>query len=67
MAQNAQEIEKLKLNGDASGSKFCHGKNTQCLTELVQEALSYQYEETPKYGKLRFLMEKMMIKDYKKK
>ena len=40
---------------------MCAGKKTFMYTPFLEEAYSYQYDEAPNYGKLRFILESLIM------
>ena len=47
----------------ASAKEFCEGPKTIWLAEMLEEALSYKYDEKPNYSKLHFLLNKILIEN----
>ena len=37
--------------------------NSKLFTPILEEALSYKFEERPNYGKLRFMLAKILLDD----
>jgi len=40
---------------------MCAGPKTNMYTPFLEEAYSYKYEEIPNYGKLRFILESLIM------
>ena len=54
-------LRQLKLG---PAKTFCKiGTKSRFLTPLLEEAYSYDYAERPNYGKLKFLIEKMLMNE----
>lgn len=45
----------------AAPEEVCKGHRLRCILELCKEAYSYDYDATPRYGILRFLLEKELL------
>ena len=56
----AEEMRKFKES--ATPKEICEGERGECLIELCKEAYSYEYEDMPRYGVLKFLLEKELMK-----
>lgn len=54
------EIRKFKQR--ASPEEICEGERCHVLIELCKEAYSYDYEDEPRYGLLRFILKKELLK-----
>lgn len=52
-----QQMKYFKLN--ATPEQLCEPIN---LLDFCNEALSYEFDERPRYGKLRFLLETQLFK-----
>lgn len=61
-ANNDQAIYLFKLT--ASAKQVCEGNRTQFLAPIMEEAMSYRYEQKPNYDKLKFLLKKVLIEHY---
>ena len=46
----------------ATPEEICAGERCGCLIELCSEAYSYGYDEKPRYGVLKFILEKELLK-----
>ena len=46
----------------ATPEEICAGNRCSCLLDLCREAYSYEYEATPRYGTLMFILENELIK-----
>ena len=51
-----EDMKKYKLS--ATPDEICCDTRTLCMRELLEEAYSYEYADTPRYGLLKFMMEK---------
>ena len=52
-------ICRIKLT--SKPKKFLGDGDIQCLLPILTEAYKYKYEEQPDYGKLRFMLEKILM------
>ena len=62
--QDAQDpvavMRDFKVN--ALPKEICEGDRCGCITDLCAEAYSYKYDEMPRYGVLKFILENELIK-----
>ena len=54
-----EEMKAYKLN--ATPEDICSEQRTLCLRNILIEAYSYCYDQTPRYGVLKFLLEKELM------
>ena len=52
-------LKMFKCN--SSAKEFTMGARTSFLEPLLEEAYSYTFEEKPNYGKLIFMMKKIIL------
>ena len=50
------------FKANALPEEICEGDRCGCITDLCAEAYSYKYDEIPRYGVLKFILENELIK-----
>lgn len=54
-----EEMKAYKLS--TTPEEFCSDPRTSCLIEILKEAYSYEYEDTPRYGVMKFMLQKELM------
>ena len=56
---NFHYVRELKCN--STPKQFCYGKRIEIFGDILEEAYSYEYEEEPNYGKLKFMLKSLLL------
>ena len=54
--------DMMKFKAKASAEEICEGERCECILDLCKEAYSYDFEEAPRYGVLKFILEQELLK-----
>ena len=60
--QNGKDYDYIKsYKLKTSAKEFCKSEKSKILIPLLEEAYSYSYDEKPNYGKLKFMLQSIML------